>query len=202
MLTFLKSKLALTIIGVVAAGTITTTAAVASVNHVGPFASHTANSTPANSTTHAHPTATAKNSFHAQGQITAIQFAAGSTTSGTLTFLPDSQTQSVTVSFTDQTKVEVSLTQPDPKKGGQGNTPTPTTHKQLGAAALIAGLYAVIDGTLQSNGEVLATHIQASDHGKAHQGGPDTTPTPGPDHGKGTPGPDKTPQPQGTPQGH
>jgi len=201
MLTLLKSKMALAIIGVVAAGTITTTAAVASVNHEGPFATHTISAAQGHGTPDAKSTDTAKATFHAQGQITAVQFAASSTTAGILTFVPDGQSKTITVAFTDQTKVEVSLTHTNPAKGGQGNTATPNPiHGQPGAAALVAGLFAVIDGTTQTDGSVLATHIQANDHGNAHQGGPDASPTPGPSHGKGTPGPDKTPQPEGTPQ--
>jgi cytoskeletal protein RodZ len=106
MLTLLKSKIALAIIGMIGVGTVTATAAVASAHHAGPFAVNTTQQQGHD----ADPTKTAKannQEYHAQGQIVSVTFAAGSTNSGSLVLRPNGQQQTVTVTFTSATHVEV-----------------------------------------------------------------------------------------------
>src|SRR5215469_11257054 len=146
MLTVLKTKLALTIIGLVAAtGVAGTTAVVAAQQHAGPFApggifaSHTA--TPAD---HDHGTPAASDQYEAQGLIQSVSLNADKQ-SGTLQFLPNGTSASITVQFTADTHVEVADDR-DPS----------STHGQVGAAGLRAGLFANIVGTRQHNGSVVA----------------------------------------------
>jgi uncharacterized membrane protein YgcG len=75
-----------------------------------------------------------QNEFHAHGMIQTITFDQGTTSSGSLDFLPDGQQATVTVDFTAQTHVEV--------KGG-----------------LQTNVAVRIEGTKQSDGSVLAKEI-------------------------------------------
>jgi hypothetical protein len=192
MLAFLKTKLALTIIGVVAAvGATGAATVVAAQHHIGPFAqeSGAAHSTIATSKATKTPPGAAQ--YHSQGLITGVTLDAGAA-SGTLTFLADDTTQAVTVHFTSQTHVEVTN-----DTAGSGAA---ASHGQSGAAGLKTGMYAVIVGTVQSDGSILAKEIQANANGKAHHGGATPTPGPGNGHHTPTPGPgnghhDPTPTP-------
>lgn len=179
MLAFLKTKLALMTIGVVAAiGATGTVAVMAAQHHNGPSAqgsgaaAHSTVSTP--KTTKTPPGAT---QYHAQGLITSVILGADATT-GSLTFLADGTTQAVMVRITSQTHVEVT-------SAGNGKAAT----GQSGAAGLKTGLHAVVVGTVQSDGSILAKEIQANANGKAHHGGATSTPGPGNGHHDPTPGP-------------
>jgi hypothetical protein len=197
MLSFLKTKLVLTIIGAVAAvGATGTVAVVAAQHHIGPFAQGSGAATHSTvSTPRATKTPPGASQYHAQGLITSVTLDI-SATSGTLTFVADGTTQPVTVHITAQTQVEVA-----PANAGGGST---SPHGQSGAAGLKSGLYAVIVGTMQSDGSILAKEIQANANGKAHQGGATPTPGPGNGHHDPTPGPGNghhTPTPSPTPHG-
>jgi hypothetical protein len=160
MLSFLKTKLALTLIGAIAAvGAMGTATMVAAQHHVGPFAQGSGAVHSTVSASHKTPPGAAQ--YHAQGVITAVSLNAGAT-SGTLTFLAHGTTRAVTVHFTAQTHVEVA------DAGAEHGT---TAHGQPGAAALKPGLHAVIVGTVQADGSILAKEIQANANGEAHQGG-------------------------------
>jgi hypothetical protein len=209
MLTLLKSKLVLAIIGIMGIGGITATATIASAQHAGPFAINTSqhgqddgNNT---STTPGHE-------FHAQGVIVSVTLAQGSTTSGTLVLRPNGQQNTVIVHFTADTHIEVSHDQND--DDSEHGTPIPAATGEHSASSLTAGLTVNVEGVVQSDGSVLAKEIQANDNGNAHDGDNGTpeanddhgTPGPGDDHGTPEPGDDHgTPGPgddHGTPEPH
>ena len=216
MLALLKSKIAIAIIGCIAVASITATAAVASAQHAGPFAVNTTQHGVQGGGDDGTKTVGADGQeTHLQGQIKSVTFTANSTKAGTLVLLPTGKQQTVTVQFTAQTKVEVSLSHsggdssksgddgkdtPTPEHDKAKGTPTPTAnHGKQGAAALVAGLTVQVEGTKQADGSILAKEIQANDNGDAHEG----TPEPGNNHGTPEPG-DKhgTPEPgdsHGTP---
>ena len=182
MLTLLKTKVALLVLGAIAfTGVAGTATVVVAQHHAGPFA-------PGGIFGAQHPSQDASatktpdgKTFHAQGIIQSVTWDAGKT-SGSLTFVPNGTTAPVTVRFTAQTHVEVSA---DIQSG------TTTTHGQVGVVGLQVGMAANIVGTLQPDGTVLAQEIQANANGKAHQGGDGATPTPNPGNGHhdGTPTP-------------
>lgn len=160
MMAFLKAKLAAVLISALAVTTVTGTAVVAAGHHAGPFAPGSVFGT--QKTTKADE---GHQDFHAQGLIQHVTFAVGTTTSGSLTLLPNGQTQTVMVTFTAQTHVEVN------GNNGTHQAGSTTSDETSGAAALTAGLYANVEGTKQGDGTVLAREIQANANGKAHQGG-------------------------------
>jgi len=180
MLAALKTKLALALIGGIAVLGITgTTVVVAAQQHAGPFApgGMFAHATPASAQSEAHK-AQDQSPYHAQGLIHSVSLDA-KTHTGTLVFIPDGTSKSVTVRVTVQTHVEVADA---PEHDGM--------HGQARVADLTSGLFAVVVGTLQHDGSVLAKNIQANAHGKAHHGG--EMPTPGAGNGH----PDPTPTPK------
>jgi hypothetical protein len=183
VLTIVKAKLATVLISAVAVTAVAGTS-VAAATHAGPFAAGAVFGPTTSTASHHQPTHTPDNHQHfaAQGQISGVTFATGNT-SGTLLFLPNGTTTAVVVKFTAQTHVEVSVT----------HSTSSTTHGNPGAAGLKAGLYANIVGDRQTDGTILASTIQASDNGKAHQGG--APPTPGPGHHDPTPDPGNGHQP-------
>ena len=181
MLTLLKTKLALILIGALAVTGVTGTAAVVAAHqHVGLFANGNLFGT---QTSHSHGdintdkgTPTDAN-YHAQGIIQSVTLGTDST-SGTLTLLPNGTSTVVTVDFTAQTHIEIAAD-------------SEQKNPDSGAAGLKAGLFANVVGTLQPDKTVLAKEIQANANGKAHQGGNTPTPTPGDGHkhANGTPTP-------------
>jgi cytochrome c-type biogenesis protein CcmE len=191
MLTLLKSKLAMTVLGlVVAMGAAGTATVVAAQQHVGPFAQSSGLAS-GHSTGQGTTTPQGSHQFHAQGLIQGVTLNSD-TVSGMVLFLPDGASKAVTVHFTAQTHVEVA---DDAQQGS-----STSDHGQIGAAGLKTGEYALVVGTLQSDGTVLATEIQANTNGKAHQGG--ATPTPGSGEGHRpipTPGSDDGHRPTPTP---
>ena len=181
MLPFLKTKLTLIILSVVVVlGLTGATAVLAAERHVGPFAQNTAAASDHGhgQSDHGTPPSHDQTQYHAQGLIQSVSLKAGEH-SGTLVFLPDGASKSVMVQFTADTHVEIA----------DDRTPS-AGHGQPGAAGLEVGLHANIIGTLQKDGFVLATEIQANANGRAHQGGEMPTPGSGNDH---------TPTPHGTP---
>lgn len=141
MFSRLTNKLSGMIIGAVAVLAIVGAgAAMASQNHVGPFASgsHSASSGASQS----------ESSFEAQGVIQQVTFDQGTTQSGNLTFLPDGKQATVTVLFNVQSHIE-SVSNDE----GQDNA----SDQQ---ATLQAGQHAKVEGTLQADGSVLASEIK------------------------------------------
>ncbi len=169
MLTFLKTKLALTVLSaVIVLGVAGVTTAMAAELHFGPFASASPSAQKTTPADHGTPPSHDQNHYHAQGLIQGVTLNADKH-SGTLVFLPDGASKSITVHFTADTHVEIADDR-DPQ----------AAHGQPGAAGLEVGLHANVVGTLQHDGSVLATTIQANANGKAHEGG--EMPTPGPRH--------------------
>ncbi|MBA3822990.1 MAG: hypothetical protein H0X24_03675 [Ktedonobacterales bacterium] len=209
MFALLRSKIAIAIIGCIAVGTITATAAVANAAHAGPFGLNTSqHSLQGGNGDHTATPGDHAQEVRLQGAIQSVTFAAGSITAGSFVVLPQEQQQTVTVQFTNQTHIEVSSN--DEKsdvtstKGSDDGKATPVPdHGQPHGAALTAGLFVQIEGTKQRDGSVLAKEIQANDNGNAHQG-VDGTPEPGEIHGTPEPGDSHgTPEPgdsHGTPQ--
>jgi hypothetical protein len=223
MFALLKSKIALAIIGCIAVGSLTATAAVATSQHVGPFAVNTTqHGVQGGGDDNTKTPGANGHETHLQGQIKSVTFASGSTNAGTLVLLPKGKQQTVTVQFTAQTKVEVSVNHSgddssksgDDSKGtptaknGDDNKGTPTAkngddgkgtptakNDSKGASALVAGLNVEIEGTTQADGSVLAKVIEANDNENASEG----TPEPGDAHGTPEPGDNHgTPEPGDT----
>lgn len=143
MFSRLTNKLSGMIIGAVAVLAIVGAgAAMASQNHVGPFASssHSASSGASQS----------ESSFEAQGVIQQVTFDQGTTQSGNLTFLPDGKQATVTVLFNAQSKMEAD--QSGDNEGQGDNSDQQVT--------LQAGQHAKVEGTLQADGSVLASEIK------------------------------------------
>lgn len=141
MFSRLTNKLSGMIIGAVAVLAIVGAgAAMASQNHLGPFASssHSASSGASQSAS----------SFEAQGVIQQVTFDQGTTQSGNLTFLPDGKQATVTVLFNAQSHIESAS-----NDEGQGKA----SDQQ---AMLQAGQHAKVEGTLQADGNVLASEIK------------------------------------------
>lgn len=141
MFSRLTNKLSGMIIGAVAVLAIVGAgAAMASQNHLGPFASssHSASSGASQSAS----------SFEAQGVIQQVTFDQGTTQSGNLTFLPDGKQIPVTVLFNAQSHIESAS-----NDEGQGKA----SDQQ---AMLQAGQHAKVEGTLQADGNVLASEIK------------------------------------------
>ncbi len=141
MFSRLTNKLSGMIIGAVAVlAIIGAGAAMASQTHVGPFANSSHTSSSGASQT--------ESSFEAQGAIQQVSYDQGTTQSGNFTFLPNGKQTTVTVLFTAQSKIEG-----DSEGEDQGNATTePVT--------LQAGQRAKVEGTLQSDGSVLASEIK------------------------------------------
>ncbi len=91
-----------------------------------------------------------QNEFNAHGMIQTITFDQGTTSSGSLEFLPDGQQATVTVAFTAQTHVQV--------KGG-----------------LQTNVAVRVEGTKQSDGSVLAKEINDNAQGDEDNGQEDQT---------------------------
>ncbi len=163
MLTFLKAKTALLVIGALATLTVAGTAvAVAGHNHAGPLADASGTSA-RTSTSDSH---SSQQHYHAQGLIQAVTFQSSNSSSGQITFLPNGASTTILVNFNAQTHVEVAVDQTQQDSRGSS-----AAHGQPGATALAAGMSALVVGTSQANGPVMATEIQANANGKAHQGG-------------------------------
>src|SRR5215469_12858482 len=129
MLTLLKTKVALALIGTLVIGSLTGTAVVMAQNHAGPFHAVGQNDDETTKTPESHEGDT----YHAQGVIKGVTFASGNT-SGSLTFLPNGATTTVVIHFTAQTHVEVA--------GGSDHQDAEETHVssgQPGAAGLKVG---------------------------------------------------------------
>ncbi len=177
MLTLLKTKAALALIGMLIAGSLTGTAVMMAQNHAGPFG----HNTNAGDETTKTPESQEGDSYHAQGLIKSVTFASGNT-SGSLTFLPDGATTTVVVHFNAQTHVEVADDHFANDHDPDGAHATPSPSGQPGTAGLKAGLFVVVVGQKQSDGSVLAKEIQANANGAAHHDGDEATPEAGDDH--------------------
>jgi hypothetical protein len=174
MLTLLKTKVALVLIGTLVAGSLTGTAVMMAQNHAGPF--HVSGQNTNAGETTKTPESHEGDTYHAQGLIKGVTFASNKA-SGSLTFLPNGATTTVTVHFTAQTHIEVAGDR-DHEDADEAHS----TSGQPGAAGLKAGLFAAVEGTRQSDGSVLAKEIQANANGNAHHNGDEATPEAGDDH--------------------
>ena len=127
---------AVAVLAIVGAG-----AAMASQTHVGPFAnsSHTASGGASQT----------ESSFEAQGVIQQVNYDQGTTQSGSLVLLLSGNQSSATIRFNAQTKIEANHSGDDE---GQGD--------DAGQVMLQVGQNAKVEGTLQSDGSVLASEIK------------------------------------------
>jgi hypothetical protein len=192
---WIQRRLALVLIASAAVVALSGAAAITAAQaHIGPFAQFGAlnggdSSTTGSSTTGSSTTKGDKE-YHAQGTISSISFDTGSTTSGTLLFVPTGQTAAISVTFTAKTHVDIedgNNSGDTTAKGDSGNGSTTTTVSN----PLTQGATVAIEGIQHADGTVTATEIEltgshaGSDDGDDHQGtpGPDDdghhTPTPG-----------------------
>ncbi|HEY7357490.1 MAG TPA: DUF5666 domain-containing protein [Ktedonobacterales bacterium] len=151
MMLWMKARLTTVIIAAVAVFTVAGASAV--------FAAQSHNDSPAATRTSAGASSQQAQGFEAQGVIQQITFDQGTTTSGSLVFLPNGKQSTVTVVFTTATHIEV----------GEGNSGD-SSHDQnddngndnAQQGALQAGMTVKIEGTVQADGSILAREINAN----------------------------------------
>jgi hypothetical protein len=155
----LKAKLSTIIISAVAVATVAGAGAVLAAHGNAGNASTSASTSAGASAQHN------ENGFEAQGVIQQVTFDQGTTQSGSLVFLPNKQQTTVTVVFNASTKIEV---EGDTSTTSQGQGDDDGAHQ----GTLQAGMNAEVKGTLQTDGSVLASNIEA--HTKAANDNDDT----------------------------
>ncbi|HEU5199297.1 MAG TPA: DUF5666 domain-containing protein [Ktedonobacterales bacterium] len=161
MFSRLTNKLSGMVIGAVAVLAIVGAgAAMAAQNHVGPFTS--------SSSAAAKGAAQTESSFEAQGVIQQVNYDQGTTQSGSLVLLLSGNQSTATIRFNAQTEIEANHSGDDE---GQGDD-------DAGQVTLQAGQSAKIEGTLQSDGSILASEIKLD---VAVAGTPTKEPEPGED---------------------